>query len=145
MPSAEDEKTAPEPGTPERRKRKRRRWPALLFLALVATAAYWFLSFAARPTAESWLSRTWGARVEVRRVGFDPIGGVLTLEGLVAYLPDGTETLGRPIVARRASIDFQWLPLIHQRLQIREFALEGATLDVERLPEELPDLSLIHI
>jgi hypothetical protein len=144
VPSAEDEKTAPDRRAALRPKRRRRRWPVLLFLALIATAAYWFLSFAARPTAESWLSRTWGARVEVRRVGFDPIGGVLTLEGLVAYLPDGTETLGRPIVARRASIDFQWLPLIHQRLQIREFALEGATLDVERLPEELPDPSRLQ-
>lgn len=134
--------TGETPAPPKRR--RRRRWPRLLFLALLLTGAYWILSYSARPMAESWLSRTLGSRVEVLRVGFDPIEGVVTLEDLVAQLPYDSGLDGRPIVADRARLDFQWLPLVHKRLQIRELALEGAIIDLNQMPTSIPGLATLQ-
>lgn len=140
----EDEADAPESDEPEASRRPRRFHPVRwLLLALLLTVAYWAASYGARPAAESWLSRTFGAPVKVVRVGFDPIDAVITLEGLVTRLPSEHTTLGPPVVADRARIDLQWFPLIHRRLQVREFTLEGAVIELEEAPDLAPSLEAL--
>lgn len=139
-----DEADAPQSDEPEASRRPRRFHPVRwLLLALLLTVAYWVASYGARPTAESWLSRTFGAPVKVVRVGFDPIDAVITLEGLVTRLPSEHTTLGPPVVADRARIDLQWFPLIHRRLQVREFTLEGAVIELEEAPDLAPSLEAL--
>ncbi|MDG2306879.1 MAG: DUF748 domain-containing protein [Candidatus Binatia bacterium] len=140
----DDEAAAPEPVPSEARRRPRRihvvRW---LILGLLVTAGYWIASYSVRPAAQSWLSRTLGSPVKVVRVGFDPIDAVITLEGLVTRLPSEGNALGPPIVAERARIDLQWFPLVHKRLQVREFTLEGAVITLDEAPNLVPSLETL--
>ncbi len=127
-------------GRPKRRRGRAVRW---ILFALVLTAGYWVTSYAARPTAESWLSRTLGVPVRVSRVGFDPIDAVITLEDVTTRLATDGQSIGQPIFADQARIDIQWFPLIHKRLQIREFALEGAVIELDRAPNLAPSLEAL--
>lgn len=140
MSRSEDEESPEETEPTPRRSRWRRRLLRWSFLLLLATAGYWIGSFAARPTAESWLSRTLGVPVKVRRVGADPIDAVLTLENLATRWPSEDGSPGRPLIAERAHVDLQWFPLVHRRIQIRELVLEGAVLELDEVPTLAPTL-----
>lgn len=139
-PAPEAEKPEAEPRPRGRRRRRLKKW---IFLALLATAAYWAASFGVRPTAERWLSQTLDSPVRVTRVGFEPLDAVITLEGLVTRIPGEGLSLGTPIVADRARLDLQWFPLIHKRLHIRELTLEGAVIELDEAPNLVPSLEAL--
>lgn len=115
-------------------RRPRRRWRKWLILALVLLAVRLLLPGVVAPMLAARLSRALGTRVEIGDVSFQPIDAIFTLRRVTVHAPAGS-TESAPIVARRVRADMQWLPLMHQKLELREIALESARVDLDRLAD----------
>lgn len=131
MPAGGD--VAPVPAVPKRRRRRWRKW---LVLALVLLAIRLTLPGVVAPLLAARLSRALGTRVEIGDVSLQPIDAIVTLRSVTVHAPVGAAAGEHPaIVARRVRVDVQWLPLLHQTLEVRELALESARVDLDRFAD----------
>jgi hypothetical protein len=122
------------PVTP--RKRRRRHWRKWVVLAVVVLAIRATLPMVVAPFLAARLSRTLGTRVEIADLTFQPIDAILTLRNVTVHAPTGTaDQTAPPIVARRVRADVQWLPLLHQRLELRELVLDSARIELDRFAD----------
>jgi hypothetical protein len=119
------------------RERRRRRWRKWVVLALIILVIRLSVSAVVAPLLAARLSRALGTRVDIGDVSVQPIDAILTLRNVTVHPPAGSTVVETtpPIVARRVRVDVQWLPLLHQQLQIRELVLESARVDLYRLAD----------
>lgn len=124
-----------EPGRPIPSPR-RRRWRKWLVFALVLLAIRLTLPLAVAPMLAARLSRALGTRVDIGDVSLQPIDAIITLRSVTVHAPAGIEAgANPPIVASRVQVDLQWLPLMHQKLELRELALESARVELDRFAD----------
>ncbi len=103
----------------------------LLAFAVVLLALRVSLPLLAAPLIAGRLSRSLGARVEIGDIGLNPLDAVVTLRDFAVHAPSHPQP---PIAAKEVSVDVQWLPLLHQTLQVRELALQSGHVDLDLLP-----------
>jgi hypothetical protein len=120
------------------RRGPRSRWRKWLVLGVVLLAARAALPIIVAPVVASRLSRVLGTPVEIGDLSFQPIDAIVTLRRVIVHRPGepgAPEGAGAPVVADRVRVDLQWLPLLHQMLEVRELALESAHVELDRFPD----------
>lgn len=104
------------------------RWAAVgAFLAVALGIVLWLLPHAIAYGISRWFAAQGVESTQVEDVDFNLFTGRLTVRGLHAA------SAGQALAsAPRSSLEFDWLPLLHQELRIREVTVAGARLYVDR-------------
>jgi len=120
----------------EARRRRRPRWRKWVILGVALLLVGFALPRAIAPLVASRLARALGTRVEIGALTVQPIDAVVTLHDVVVHAPGSAPAdQPPPIAAGRVRVDVQWLPLLHQTLEVRELAFESARVDLDRFAD----------
>lgn len=105
-------------------------WPLALFTGIVALLWWLFADRIAKRSAENLGTRMLGARVEMRRLHLDPLGGKILVSGLVVASPD--DSLQNLFEAEELTFDMDVAPLLEKKVIVNRLAANGLVFGTTR-------------